>query len=183
MDDRVSGNGQAAGLPPRGTGRRRSLIFLGVLLIGLPLAFVLREALDEGWREVVSAEVLEEREVIYIPAVKVFVVEGDPPLALRAVSTHLGEPVAYCPSAGVFMELSHGSKWDRFGNYLEGPAPRGLDRIGGRLRDGVVEINVTAITEGPERGSVRPEHPTGPFCLYESESDATDGFLAPPPEG
>lgn len=182
MSDWASGNGQPDGLPPPRTGRRRSLIFLVVLLLGLPLAFVIRSALDDGWREVASLEALEENEVIYVPPVQVFLVHADPPLALSAVSSHLDEPIAYCREASTFMELAHGSKWDRFGYYLDGPAPRGMDRVASRIVGGVMEIKVTNVTNGPPRGAGPPEHPTGPFCLYEEPTDATNGFLEPPPQ-
>jgi hypothetical protein len=181
VSDLVSGNGQADGLPPRGTGRRRSLIFLVVLLIVLPTAFVIRAALDDGWREVASVEVLEEREVIYLPRIGVFLVQADPPRALSAVSSHLGEPIAYCASSSTFEELAHGSKWSPLGYYMDGPAPRGMDRIASRVRDGVVEINVSVVTDGPPRGAGPPPDVTGPFCEYEQASVAKNGFLEPPP--
>jgi hypothetical protein len=181
VSDLVSGNGQPDGLPPRGTGRRRSLLILGLLLLGLPLAFVIRAATDRGWREITSVEVLEEREVIDLPQIRVFLVPADPPRALSAVSSHLGEPIAYCPSSSTFMELAHGSKWDRLGYYLDGPAPRGMDVMASRVRDGVVEINPSIVTDGPQRGAGPPMKPTGPFCEYEDADDASGGFLQPPP--
>jgi hypothetical protein len=152
-----------------------------LLLLGLPLAFVIRAATDDGWREVTSMEVLEEREVIYLPQIRVFLVHADPPLALSAVSSHLGEPIAYCREASVFEEMSHGSKWDRFGYYLDGPAPRGMDRHALRVVDGIIEIHITDLTHGPPRGAGPPESPTGPFCFFEEPTDATNGFLEPPP--
>ncbi|MGH2692338.1 MAG: hypothetical protein ACRDHM_07510 [Actinomycetota bacterium] len=181
MSDRASGNGQADALPPRGVGRRRSLLILVLLLLGLPLAFVIREATDDGWREVTSVEVLEEREVIYLPQIRVFLVHADPPRALSAVSSHLGEPIAYCASSSTFEELAHGSKWSPLGYYMDGPAPRGMDRIATRARDGVVEINVSVVTDGPPRGAGSRPAVTGPFCEYERPEDASGGFLPPGP--
>lgn len=123
---------------------------------------------------------LEENEVIYVRDIRVFLVHDDPPIALSDVSTHLGEPIAYCEEASTFQELSHGSKWDRFGYYLDGPAPRGMDRIASRVVDGMVEINLSIVTDGPPRGAGPPQRPTGAFCFYEEATDATNGFLAPP---
>ena len=157
------------------------MFILALLILGLPLAFLIRSVTQGPWREVVSAEVLEARDVIYLPELKVFLVHGDPPLALRAVSTHLGwEPVGYCPSSGTFVEFPHGSHWDRSGYWMDGPAPRGLDRVRARVDDGFVEIDVTSIAEGPPRGAGPPAHPTGPFCLYDRPEDAQRGFLSAP---
>lgn len=181
MTDRISGNGQPDGLPPRGTGRRRSLIFLVFLLLALPLAFLIRATTDQGWRAAATVEALGRSEVVYIPAVRVFLVDASPPIALRGLSTHLGEPVAYCRSAAVFLELAHGSMWDRTGLYLTGPAPRGLDRVASRVVDGVIQIRVGDVTRGPPRGTGEPEQPTGALCVYEEPQDATNGFLEPPP--
>lgn len=176
----ASGNGHRDdGLPPRGTGRRRSLIFLIALLVGLPVAFVIRSALDDGWRDVTSVEVLEAQEVIYVPQVRVFLVDADPPRALSAVSSHIGHPIAYCRESSSFQEI-HGSMWDLFGYYFEGPASRGMDRVASQVVDGIVEIKVTDVTQGAPRGAGPPESPTGRFCEYEDPADATAGFLDPP---
>ena len=156
------------------------MLILALLVVGLPLAFVIRSAMDDGWGQVTTVEVLEDRDVIYLPDIKVFVVHGQPPVALRAVSTHLGEPIAFCPSSQTFVELAHGSKWDRSGYYLDGPAPRGMDRVQARVADGVVEINLSVITQGPPRGAGPPARPTGPLCEYERPEDARAGFLPDP---
>ena len=157
------------------------MLILGLLVLGLPLAFVIRTVTEGPWRQVVSTEVLEARNVVYLPELRVFLVHGDPPVALRAVSPHLGEPIAFCPSSELFQEMAHGSKWDPAGYYLDGPAPRGMDRMQTRVDGGFVEINVTSLTEGPPRGAGPPAHPTGPFCEYERPEDARAGFLPDPP--
>lgn len=181
MSDWASGNGQRDELPPRGVGRRRSLITLGILLLGLPVAFVIRAALDEGWREITSVEILEARDVIYLPQIHVFLVHAEPPLALSAVSSHLQEPIAYCPANETFTELAHGSWWDRSGYYLAGPAPRGMGRIASRVREGIVEINPTVVEDGPPRGAGPAETPSRRLCEYERPGDAVNGFLATSP--
>ena len=157
------------------------MIFLVALVLGLPLAFFLRSALDDGWREVAFVDTLQQEDVIYVPAVKVFLVHGDQPIALKAVSTHLGtEPVAYCPSASTFHELGHGSIWDRTGRYMDGPATRGLDRVAVRIRSESIEINVSMVTRGPDRYPLNFAQPTGLFCRFEHPEDARAGFLSPP---
>ena len=157
MTDRVSGNGQPDGLPPRGTGRRRSLIILVVLLIGLPVAFVIRSALDAGWRPVTSLEALRTNDVIYLPDIEVFLVAEDPPIALSAESPHQGETLLYCEPGRNFVSLSHGEMFDRLGRWIDGPAPRGMDRIDARVREGAVEINLSGKTPGLRKDQVVPD--------------------------
>lgn len=127
-----------------------------------------------------SVDVLEERDVIYLPDIKVFLVHGDPPRALRAISPHRGEPIAFCPSSQMFIEMAHGSHWDRSGYYMDGPAPRGMDRAPARVDNGFVEIDISIITQGSPRGAGPPAHPTGPFCQFERPEDAQRGFLPEP---
>jgi hypothetical protein len=184
VTDPVSGNGHRPELPRPGTGRRRSMLILGLLVVGLPLAFAIRMLTEGPWRQVVSTEVLKARDVIYLPELKLFLVHGDPPLALRAVSPHVGEPIAFCPTSQTFQEMLHGSKWDPSGYWMDGPAPRGMDRVQVRVDNGFVEINITSVTLGPPRGAGPPAHPTGPFCGFERPEDAQRGFLpepSPPP--
>lgn len=139
------------------------MLILGLLVVGLPLAFVIRSTTDDGWREVTRIEVLEERDVIYLPVVKVFLVHGeDGPVAVSAISSHLRDRVLYCRFSETFQER-HGSLFDRQGRYLSGPASRGLDRVGMRVRDGIIEINSTILHEGPSR-AVPADLPSGDFC-------------------
>ncbi len=175
VSDRVSGNGQPDSLPPRGAGRRRSLIVLALLLLGLPLAFVIRAATDAGWRQITSVEVLKANDVIYLPDVEIFLVAEEPPLALSAESPHVGELLAYCESGRNFVSLAHGEMFDRTGRYIDGPAPRGMDRVAVRVRDGSIEINLAGKIPGPPRGSglVPEEVP----CNADQATPTRQGFV------
>ena len=165
-------------LPPPRTGLRRSFVFLLVLVVVMPVALLLAGAGDETWRIVSTRAGLRERGVIYIEDAKAFVVHTDDrPLGLSAVSTHLGAPVAYCRSSATFVDLRHSSKWTRLGHYLDGPAPRGMDRVATRIDGDVVEINPDAVTPGPPRGAGPTFEPTGPFC---PERGGATGFLRSP---
>ena len=170
-------------LPPPRTGLRRSFVFLLVLVVVMPVALLVAGAGDETWRIVSTRAGLRERGVIYVKDAKVFVVHtARGPLALRAVATHLGwEPVAYCRSSSTFEEYLHGSKWTRDGRYLDGPAARGLDRVGLRVNGDLVEINPEIVTEGPPRATGPPFQPTGPFCGFETRAAGASGFLRPGP--
>jgi cytochrome b6-f complex iron-sulfur subunit len=50
-------------------------------------------------------------------------------LALSMVCTHLGCLYAWVPANDRFECPCHGSKFEADGTYIEGPAPRGLDRF------------------------------------------------------
>ncbi|MGH2767060.1 MAG: Rieske (2Fe-2S) protein, partial [Actinomycetota bacterium] len=152
MSDRVQGNGQRAPeLPQPGTGRRRSMAILVGLLIVLPAAYVLSSVGGGDWRPVASASALEEDEVIYHEAFRLFVVRTDDgPIALSARTPHLGHRALYCPFADAFQE-AHGAVFDRRGFALAGPVSRGLDRLPARVRDGVVEVDPSEVVAGPPR--------------------------------
>ncbi len=50
-------------------------------------------------------------------------------MALYAVCTHLGCLPKWVPANGRFECPCHGSKFEADGEYIEGPAPRGMDRF------------------------------------------------------
>jgi hypothetical protein len=187
VSDFASGNGQREdGLPPSGTGRRRSLVILVALLVGLPLAFFLRTLLvGQEYTEVGFTDTLANEGVIYVPRLNIFLVDGDPPLALLAESSHVDEePIAYCPTAEVFEEYVHGSKWDRSGLYLTGPAPRGMDRLALRIRkDGAIEVDPSTVIQGPPRGTTPVQQPVGPYCGFDEPTSRDVRILEGTPPG
>jgi Rieske Fe-S protein len=114
-----------------------------------------------------SIEDVRSQSVVLLPEVPAYVVADPPqtPLAVLARSPHLGERVHYCQSSTWFEDPLHGDKFDRLGNYMVGPAPRGLDRLATLVQDGVVWVNPNEIELGPPRGSRGAyEPPAGPFC-------------------
>ena len=72
--------------------------------------------------------------------------------------------VGWCASAEVFGSNATGSRYDRLGNVLAGPTPRGLDRYGVTVDEGVVSVNFFSLSTGARTGSVEPGAPTGPDC-------------------
>ena len=178
--ERTDGTGP---LPPPRTGLRRSFVFLLVLVVVMPVMLLVSRGGDETWRIVSTSAGLRERGVIYVKDARAFVVHTeDGPVGLSAVSTHLGwEPVAYCRSSSTFVEFAHGSTWTRLGHYLDGPAPRGMDRVAIRLNRDVVEINPDVMTPGPPRGAGSPFEPSGPLCSFETRAAGASGFLRPDP--
>lgn len=68
--------------------------------------------------------------------------EDDSLIVLYAVCTHLGCLPAWIGSNDRFECPCHGSKFERDGKYIEGPAPRSLDRFRTTItfEDGTVEV-------------------------------------------
>ena len=139
------------------------------LLLGLAVvrSLIAESSPGAGWVRVGSIEDVRSQGVVLLPEVPAYIVANplQAPIALLARSPHLGERVNYCQSSTWFEDPLHGDKFDRFGNYMLGPAPRGLDRLATLVQDGVVWVNPNEISLGPPRGSRGAyEPPAGPFC-------------------
>jgi cytochrome b6-f complex iron-sulfur subunit len=73
--------------------------------------------------------------------------------------------VPFCKSSGRFECPCHGSVFDLGGEYVQGPAPRGMDRFELRLDNGTLVADTTKLIAGPDRGTqdfLTP--PLGPPC-------------------
>jgi cytochrome b6-f complex iron-sulfur subunit len=85
--------------------------------------------------------------------------------ALSQKCPHLGCRVPFCDSSGRFECPCHGSKFDLGGEWIEGPAPRGMDRYELSLENGTLVVDTSKLTAGPDRGAdqfLTP--PKGPSC-------------------
>lgn len=90
---------------------------------------------------------------------------GAPFMGLYHRCVHLGCRVPWCASSGWFECPCHGSRYNVWGEYQFGPAPRGLDRFPVLVEDGRVVIDTSTIVTGPSRGAgVLNEQPAGPHC-------------------
>jgi menaquinol-cytochrome c reductase iron-sulfur subunit len=56
--------------------------------------------------------------------------------------THLGCPVLWQPGANLFMCPCHGGVYDRDGNVVSGPPPRGLERLNVRVNPQTSDLEV-----------------------------------------
>jgi cytochrome b6-f complex iron-sulfur subunit len=95
-----------------------------------------------------------------------FVSEGL--MALYQKCVHLGCRVPFCQTSQWFECPCHGSKYNRAGEYRDGPAPRGLDRFPIKVVNGVVQVDTGAARDenGPPRGTdTINQEPEGPFCV------------------
>jgi hypothetical protein len=175
MSDWAEGNGHRD-LPRPGTGRRRSLITLLILLVALPVTFVVSSLLGPGWRPVVSVQTLEREDVIYIPAIRVFVVDENPdPVALSAVVEGDGRAV-FCRQTGLF-QAPGGVTFGRTGSLMSGSAPRDMHRVGARVQEGLVEVNPEIVIRGSPRPPGELITPIEPGCRVPGP-ERPQGFAA-----
>ena len=73
-------------------------------------------------------------------------------LALYNRHPHLGCRVTWMAAEQRFLNPCHGEKYTLTGEYIEGPAPHGLDRFGVTVTDkGKVVVDVDAYQTGPPR--------------------------------
>jgi hypothetical protein len=163
---------QNVGTRPSPQGKRwllPSVVAVLAVLVSLALARFFSESgtsPGERWVRVGSIQEVRAQGVMSLPDVPAYVVADPPrtPITFLARSPHLGERITYCQSAGWFEDRTHGAKFDRLGNYVLGPADRGLDRLATVVQDGVVWVDPNAITLGAARGSYEGQPPAGPFC-------------------
>jgi hypothetical protein len=169
MSEWAEGNGHRD-LPRSGTGRRRSLITLLVLLVALPLTFVISSLLGPGWRPVISVERLERQSVIYLPAIRVFVVSTEDGLVALSAMIEGDGRALFCRRSGLF-QAPGGVMFARTGSLVAGPVPRDMNRVGIRVEEGFVEVNPEVVT----RGSLRPKgeilRPLEPGCRVPDSED------------
>ena len=88
-------------------------------------------------------------------------------MALFQRCVHLGCTVPWCQSSQWFECPCHGSRYNRWGEYTDGPAPRGLDRFPSRIDDdGNFIVDTANVLTGPSRtGNVLQQSPEGPACI------------------
>ena len=86
----------------------------------------------------------------YVPAGRMYVVNANDYLfALSQKCPHLGCHVPYCESSGRFECPCHGSIYDLAGEYIAGPAPRGMDRYEVTLDGDNVVVDTGVLKPGP----------------------------------
>lgn len=90
-------------------------------------------------------------------------------VALSQKCTHLGCKVPFCESSGQFECPCHGSVFNRAGDFVSGPAPRGMDTYPTEVDEGgLVHINTAERQDGGQPGSFQVDEPAkGPACATE----------------
>jgi cytochrome b6-f complex iron-sulfur subunit len=86
-------------------------------------------------------------------------------VALYQKCVHLGCRVPWCSSSQWFECPCHGSKYNRVGEKVGGPAPRGLDRFAVSVEGGTVMVDTKAVVQGPPIGTnTTGQQAEGPHC-------------------
>jgi cytochrome b6-f complex iron-sulfur subunit len=80
---------------------------------------------------------------------------------------HLGCAVPWCQSSQWFECPCHGSRYNRYGEWTAGPAPRGLDRFPSVVdEDGNFVVDFTTLITGTARtANALEQSPEGPACV------------------
>jgi cytochrome b6-f complex iron-sulfur subunit len=129
----------------------------------------------------ILASIRGDRAPYAFPSGRMYIVEYDPSLdpdgqyaaitndsplmALYQRCVHLGCKVPWCPSSQWFECPCHGSRYNRWGEWQFGPAPRGLDRFPLLVEGDRVIVDTSQIITGPTRTSpVLQQPPEGPHC-------------------
>jgi cytochrome b6-f complex iron-sulfur subunit len=134
-------------------------------------------------------EIQTERAPVHFPEGRLYVIAWDPSvpgaqdsygaeheavlddstglMALFQRCVHLGCTVPWCQSSQWFECPCHGSRYNRWGEYTDGPASRGLDRFPSRIDDdGNLIVDTAVVLTGPSRtGNVLQQSPEGPACI------------------
>ena len=118
----------------------------------------------------VSPDAVPANTVLEVSEARAYLTKVDDEIvALSEICTHLSCKVPFCDSSGQFECPCHGSAFNRAGDHLRGPAPRGMDRFAVEVVDGVVVIDTTSVENGPPPGTETVnEPPLGPACTEES---------------
>ena len=86
-------------------------------------------------------------------------------VALYQKCVHLGCRVPWCGSSQWFECPCHGSKYNRVGEKVGGPAPRGLDRFAVSVNNGNLVIDTGKVLQGPPIGTnTTGQQAEGPHC-------------------
>ena len=110
----------------------------------------------------VPPEAVPDQGVVEVAAAKSYLVriEGEV-VALSEKCTHLGCRVPFCEPSNRFECPCHGSVFNRAGELLAGPSPRGLDQHPIEVKEGLIYIDTGSKTDGPPPGTETFDEPEG----------------------
>lgn len=123
-----------------------------------------------GLVRTVKPEAVPPTGALVVPAARGYLVDINGEIeALSEKCPHLGCRVPYCESSSRFECPCHGSVFNRAGDLLSGPAPRGLDSYPTEIGDdGFIYIDTGETIDGPPPGTETIDEPaTGPPCAPE----------------
>lgn len=122
---------------------------------------------NAGTIEVGSPSNFAVGDATYFPEGRFYIVNAQNHFfALSQKCPHLGCQVPFCESSGRFECPCHGSIFDVAGEYITGPAPRGMDRYDLKLAGNNLVVDTGVLKDGPERGVEQYKTPPkGPSCI------------------
>jgi len=119
-----------------------------------------------AWVTEYPKDSLAKAEAVYGKQAAVFAGMQAGVVALYQKCPHLGCRVPDCKSSQWFECGCHGSMYNRVGEKKGGPAPRGMDRFGVAVNNGVLVIDTGAVFGGPPIGvNTTGQEAEGPHCL------------------
>ena len=160
--------------------------FIGMLWPSLGGGFGADITLPESAADI-GAQIDADRAPYEYPAGRMYVVRWDPGvpgaeeaygedhailedgsglMALYQKCVHLGCRVPWCQSSQWYECPCHGSKYNKWGEWTGGPAPRGLDRFPSRVENGNLIVSTGTVLTGPARTArVLQQEAEGPNCV------------------
>ncbi|HUH07655.1 MAG TPA: Rieske 2Fe-2S domain-containing protein [Egibacteraceae bacterium] len=94
------------------------------------------------------------------------ITSGSGLMALYHKCPHLGCRVPWCDTSRWFECPCHGSRYNRWGEWQGGPAPRGMDRFALTVEEGRVIVDTSSVVTGPSRTAAVLDQPAeGPSCV------------------
>ena len=119
-----------------------------------------------SWITEYPKEAISKAEVSYGGQGAVFSGMNAGIVALYQKCPHLGCRVPECKTSQWFECPCHGSQYNRVGEKKGGPAPRGMDRFGVSVNNGMVIIDTGAVFGGPPIGTnTTGQEAEGPNCV------------------
>lgn len=119
-----------------------------------------------SWVTEYPKEAISKAEVAYGGQGAVFSGMNAGIVALYQKCPHLGCRVPECATSQWFECPCHGSQYNRVGEKKGGPAPRGMDRFGVSVNNGVLVIDTGTVFGGPPIGTnTTGQEAEGPHCV------------------
>jgi len=119
-----------------------------------------------SWVTEYPKEAISKAEAIYAGQGPVYSGMSAGIVALYQKCPHLGCRVPECRTSQWFECPCHGSQYNRVGEKKGGPAPRGMDRFGVSVNNGMVVIDTGTVFVGPPIGvNTTGQEAEGPHCV------------------
>jgi len=125
-----------------------------------------------GLLPLLPADAYPEGSATFVREGRFFVTRAkDELFAVSQKCPHLGCAVPFCEASGRFECPCHGSVYNLGGEWVSGPAPRGMDKHPLQIVDGRVVVNTAVLEQGAPLGTRAYDTPErGGSCAPASEA-------------